>query len=214
MATNQLLLKLKRVRGDALIKDVTINQVSDAHMRCKQSVIIDLTTFQDQIGATLRNMLQNLNTAKNVNNFKLVQDISQVFTMDVMNSCVAAPINQVLIDIETVGENFKLENYDLNQKAKAELTRCVQEGKIRMGPGKGDPTLPDYLATMEDYLLLVTEPPPPPPPPCPDPPKDFTTELIVTVLTCLAVMVGCLVYGIYLLAFQKPKTQKPTTAKA
>jgi|LauGreDrversion4_2_1035121.scaffolds.fasta_scaffold134227_3 hypothetical protein len=199
MATNNFIVKVGQIRGNVFIRDVTLDQTSQAFLRCKQTVTIDMDSMLGDLRQTLLNQLTTIydNLQQGVDKLTLIDNLTKAFNISSMNSCFSGPINETLIKIDSVGRNFNMIDYNLAQIATANIKKCIQEGTIRVGEGdKG--LLPNYLKSFEDSELFPPDIIAAPPPPCAEyKAEEFKVELIVTVAMGFVIVVLFLALALY-----------------
>jgi hypothetical protein len=199
MATNQLLIKVGRIKGNVYIRDVTIDQTSEAFLRCKQTVTIDMDSMTGDLRQALKNQFLTYDWKSHQRDtvLKVIDNLTKAFNITNMNGCLAAPINEQYIKVDTVGRDFKMIDYDLTQFATANVKKCIQEGVIRVGEGQAG-LLPNYLKSFHDGELFPPEPEVAPAPSCPEyNEQECKIELIITVAVGFCIIVLFLALAVY-----------------
>ena len=118
---------------EVVITGLNVESHATTSKNCVQSKLVQIGPLHD---ALRKRLTQEMKTGVNRirgDTVSLITNIVSSITVNVVSSCMATAINNVVIDIQNVKGTVTIENLHITQKAVATINKCIQSDSVRVG---------------------------------------------------------------------------------
>jgi hypothetical protein len=152
-AQNSIFIEVARARN-VDIRDMSILQQASAKARCSQNIEIDIGALAFDLDKALEASVSSAGQDSSTT-FKMKNDIVNAMGNDDVTACLSSAVNEFRLKLGTVGGRVDIYDLHIEQIADAQIVKCIQEGKFKVG---GKP-LDDYLdAEISDITTIEINP--------------------------------------------------------
>jgi hypothetical protein len=154
-AQNAITIEVGRARNIS-ITDMKVMQKATSTSRCSQNVEVDIGSLQFDVQKTLDAAIQ-VAAEDTGDSFTMKNNVTNSFKNEDVKSCLAQAVNDFKIKFGTVGGNVDIYDLRITQVADARVTKCIQEGKFKVGELPVDQYIGDTLKNIKSIKLKTPE---------------------------------------------------------